>query len=145
MRKRIAFIMIMAFVWLTTGCGALNSAESEKVYAGAPTIVLNGYKYFASDMVILQELPAGYSYDGELTDAEKEYAHIIGSKYYIQEDEGTETLNDFYVYQECGTRISDDEVDNTKRQWAYARWSKEENSTDVLSSLDGETVIVIDY
>ena len=28
MRKRIAFIMIMAFVWLTTGCGALNSAEA---------------------------------------------------------------------------------------------------------------------
>ena len=29
---------------------------------------------------------------------------------------------DFYVYQECGTPVSEHEMDNTKRQWAYVKW-----------------------
>ncbi len=77
--------------------------------------MLNGYDYFASDAIIVNELPEGYSYAGELTDKEKEYAYIDGSEYYIQDD--AEIIDDFYVYQECGTRISDTEVDNTQRQY----------------------------
>ena len=73
---------------------------------------MNGYDYFATELNIVNELPDGYSYAGELTDKEKEYAFINGNKYYIQEN--AETIDDFYVYQECGTPISDTEVDNTK-------------------------------
>ena len=75
--------------------------------------MLDGHDYFAADLTILDELPEGYLYAGELTDAEKEYAAIDGSQYYTPE--GAETPDDFYVYQECGTRISDTEVDNTQR------------------------------
>lgn len=32
---------------------------------------------------------------------------------------------DFYIYQECGTPVSEHEVDNTKRQWAYVKWRLE--------------------
>ncbi len=126
MKRILSLALSLICVLTLIGCSSNspNGAGVEKTYAGAPKIVLNGYNYFASDLVILNELPEGYSYVGELTNAEKEYASINGSKYYIQED--TETIKDFYVYQECGTRISDDEVDNAKRQWAYVKWSKEQ-------------------
>lgn len=126
MKRILSLLLTLTCVLALVGCSSNspNGVGVEKPYAGAPKIVLNGYNYFASDLVILNELPEGYSYAGELTDAEKEYASINGSKYYIQED--TETIKDFYVYQECGTRISDNEVDNTKRQWAYVKWSKEQ-------------------
>ena len=126
MKKILSLLLSLTCILALIGCSSdsPNGAEVEKPYTGAPKIILNGDNYFASDLVILHELPEGYSYAGELTDAEKEYAHINGSKYYIQE--GTETIEDFYVYQECGTRISDNEVDNTKRQWAYLKWSKEQ-------------------
>ena len=31
---------------------------------------------------------------------------------------------DFYLYQECGTPVSEDTVDNTRLQWAYVRWER---------------------
>ena len=46
---------------------------------------------------------------------------INGAKYYLPM--GTESIDDFYVYQECGTPVSEQEIDNTKRQWAYVKWS----------------------
>ena len=125
MKKIITIAFSLMILFALVGCGAQtsSSANSEKPYTGAPKIVLNGYDYFASDPIIVHELPEGYSYAGELTDKEKEYAHIDGSEYYIQD--GAETIDDFYVYQECGTKISDTEVDNTQRQWAYVKWSKQ--------------------
>lgn len=33
-----------------------------------------------------------------------------------------DSLLDFYLYQECGTPISIDTVDNTQRQMAYVQW-----------------------
>ncbi len=126
MKRILSLALCLICVLALAGCSSKssNGAGVEKPYAGAPKIVLNGYNYFASVGVILNELPEGYSYAGKLTDAEKEYASINGSKYYIQED--TETIEDFYVYQECGTVISESEVDSTKRQWAYVKWSKEQ-------------------
>lgn len=126
MKRILSLALSLTCVLALVGCSfnSPNGEGVEKPYGGAPKIVLNGYNYFASDLVMLNELPEGYSYAGELTDAEKEYASINGSKYYIQE--GTETIKDFYVYQECGTGISDNEADNTKRQWAYVKWSKEQ-------------------
>jgi hypothetical protein len=125
-KRLIATMLCFVLVFSLVGCGAKSStsANSETTYAGAPKIILNGSDYFATDLTILNELPDGYTYAGELTDEEKKYADIDGSQYYILE--GAETIDDFYVYQECGTPISDNEVDGTQRQWAYVKWSKHE-------------------
>jgi hypothetical protein len=124
MKKLIAVMLCLVLVFSLVGCGAKSStsANSENPYNGAPKIVLNGCDYFAPYLTILNELPEGYTYAGELTDEEKKYADIDGSQYYILD--GAETIDDFYVYQECGTPISDTELDNTQRQWAYVKWSK---------------------
>lgn len=127
MKKIITLVLSFVLVFTLVGCGTKNTnttsnTNAEKPYTGTPKIVLNGYNYFATEPNIVNELPDGYSYAGELTDNEKEYAFIDGNKYYIQEN--AETIDDFYVYQECGTPISDTEVDNTKRQWAYVKWCK---------------------
>ena len=91
--------------------------EDDNPYMGAPKIVLDGHNYYATELCIVNEVPEGYSYAGELTDQEKKYAFIDGSKYYTPNSDGVP--EDFYIYQECGTPVSEHEVDNTKRQWAY--------------------------
>lgn len=94
--------------------------ENDKPYMGAPKIVLDGHNYFATELCIVNEVPEGYSYAGELTEQEKKYAYVDGSKYYSPNSDGMP--EDFYVYQECGTPVSEHEVDNTQRQWAYVKW-----------------------
>jgi hypothetical protein len=125
-KKLIAVMLCLMLCFSLVSCGAKTSTSSnfETPYNGAPKIVLNGCDYFAPDLTILNELPEGYIYAGELTNEEKKYADLDGSQYYILQ--GAETIDDFYVYQECGTPISDNEVDNTQRQWAYVKWSKHE-------------------
>lgn len=91
----------------------------------APKIVLDGQNYLAKELDIVNELPEGYSYAGELTDQEKEFADINGKKYYLPD--GAESIEDFYVYQECGTPVSEHLVDSAKRQWAYVKWSLEQS------------------
>lgn len=96
MKKLTAAILCLGLIFSLAGCGAAPAGtDSDAPYAGAPKIVLDGYDYFATDLTILEELP-----------------------------EGAEAPEDFYVYQECGTRISDTEVDNARRQWAYVKWSR---------------------
>ncbi len=123
MKKMLAFLISILCVISMVGCGsnARGNTSNDKPYSGAPKIVLNGQDYFANEAVIVSELPDGYSYAGELTDQEKEFAYINGAKYY--RPMGTESIDDFYVYQECGTTVSEQEIDNTKRQWAYVKWS----------------------
>ncbi len=123
MKKIIVLAISILCVLSLVGCGskATSNANTEQPYAGAPKIVLDGQNYFATEMVIVNELPEGYTYAGELTDQEKEFAYIIGEKYYLPDEVGS--IKDFYVYQECGTPVSEHEVDNTKRQWAYVKWS----------------------
>lgn len=123
MKKMLAFLISILCVISMVGCGsnARGNTSNDKPYSGAPKIVLNGQDYFANEAVIVSELPDGYSYAGELTDQEKEFAYINGAKYYLHM--GTESIDDFYVYQECGTPVSEQEIDNTKRQWAYVKWS----------------------
>lgn len=58
------------------------------------------------------------------TSYKKKYAFIDGSKYYTPNSDGVP--EDFYIYQECGTPVSEHEVDNTKRQWAYVKWRLED-------------------
>ena len=120
MKKMLAFLISILCVISMVGCGS-NARGNTKPYSGAPKIVLNGQDYFADEAVIVSELPDGYSYAGELTGQEKEFAYINGAKYYLPM--GTESIDDFYVYQECGTPVSKQEIDNTKRQWAYVKWS----------------------
>lgn len=119
MKRLVVILLAVTCLFSLPGCGTKtsNSVDSEMPYLGAPKIVLNGCDYFARGLDTVTELPKGYIYAGELTDKEKEYAYINGSKYYIQEE--AETINDFYVYQECGIL-----PDNLKRQWAYVRWSR---------------------
>ena len=123
MKKIIVLTIRVLCVLSLVGCGskATSNANTEQPYAGAPKIVLDGQDYFAAELVIVNELPEGYSYAGELTDQEKEFAYINGEKYYLLD--GVESIEDFYVYQECGTPVSEHEVDNTNRQWAYVKWS----------------------
>ena len=123
MKKMLAFLISILCVISMVGCGsnARGNTSNDKPYSGAPKIVLNGQDYFAYEAVIVSELADGYSYAGELTDQEKEFAYINGAKYYLPM--GTESIDDFYVYQECGTPVSEQEIDNTKRQWAYVKWS----------------------
>ena len=123
MKKMLAFLISILCVISMVGCGsnARGNTSNDKPYSGAPKIVLNGQNYVANESVIVSELPDGYSYAGELTDQEKEFAYINGAKYYLPM--GTESIDDFYVYQECGTPVSEQEIDNTKRQRAYVKWS----------------------
>ena len=123
MKKMLAFLISILCVISMVGCGsnARGNTSNDKPYSGAHNIVLNGQDYFAYEAVIVSELPDGYSYAGELTAQDKEFAYINGAKYYLPM--GTESIDDFYVYQECGTPVSEQEIDNTKRQWAYVKWS----------------------
>ena len=85
MKKVIVFTIRILCVLSLVGCGskATSNANTEQPYAGAPKIVLDGQDYFAAELVIVNELPEGYSYAGELTDQEKEFAYINGEKYYL--------------------------------------------------------------
>ena len=62
--------------------------EDDKPYMGAPKIVLDGHNYFATELCIVNEVPERYLYAGELTDQEKKYAFIDGSKYYTPNSDG---------------------------------------------------------
>ena len=122
MKKVIAFVLSTICVFSLVGCGIKTSKNTDTKKYYIPVIVLNGQVYVARGDIV-SELPDGYSYAGELTEEEKQYAYIDGSKYYIKD--GAETINEIYVYQECGTPTSPGYVDNFKRQWAYAKWEKE--------------------
>lgn len=80
MKKRIVFVIstvcALSLVWC--GIRATHHANTEHPYTGAPKIVLDGQNYLAKELVIVNELPEGYSYAGELTDQEKEFADISG-------------------------------------------------------------------
>lgn len=124
-RKLIAFLIAVCCMAIA-GCAqnALGKAPTEIPYAGAPKIVIDEASYYAGTLDILNELPDGYVEAGELTQEQMKYAYIVGSKYYV--DPSKEALEDFYVYQECGTPTEAGGLDNTQRQWAYVHWMIQE-------------------
>ena len=124
MKRIISTLMILCLIFSAAACSTSQPDEDEKTYDRAPVIVINGNEYFADIASIVNELPDGYEYGGKLTEEQIKYAYINGTEYYF--DKHRENLYDFYVYQECGTPVDDENVDNTKRQWAYDRWSLEE-------------------
>ena len=136
MKKTISMILCVMLMLSLVGCGKTQNTNNEVPYVGAPKIVLNGQDYFATDFETLDVLPNTVKYAGKLTDEEKQYADINGDEYYIPE--GCDTIEYILVYQECGTRISDTEVDNTQRQWAYVKWTKKTtgNGTPVSGGAD---------
>ena len=86
----------------------------------APMIIISGKNYVAPNMPI-DELPAEYRYLRDLTAEEANNTGLEGCAIYVnpQDDE----MNTIYLYQECGTPIGENKVDNTQRQWAYVQWS----------------------
>lgn len=124
MKRIISTLMILCLIFSAAACSTSQPDEDEKTYDRAPVIVINGNEYFADIASIANELPDGYEYGGKLTEEQIKYAYINGTEYYF--DKHRENLYDFYVYQECGTPVDDENVDNTKRQWAYVRWSLKE-------------------
>ncbi len=66
-------------------------------------------------MNFLNELPDGFEYAGKLTEEEKQYAGIIGDKYYVPKD--SDDIECLYVYQECV-------IGGKRKQWAYVKWTK---------------------
>ena len=124
MKRIISTLMILCLIFSAAACSTSQPDEDEKTYDRAPVIVINGNEYFADIASIVNELPDGYEYGGKLTEEQIKYAYINGTEYYF--DKHRENLYDFYVYQECGTPVDDENVDNTKRHWAYVRWSLKE-------------------
>ena len=124
MKRIISTLMILCLIFSAAACSTSQPDEDEKTYDRAPVIVINGNEYFADIASIVNELPDGYEYGGKLTEEQIKYAYINGTEYYF--DKHRENLYDFYVYQECGTPVDDENVDNTKGQWAYVRWSLKE-------------------
>ena len=124
MKRIIKILMILCLLLSVAACGTGQPNQVETAYTGAPMIVINGNEYFADISSIVNELPEGYEYGGKLTEEQLKYADIDGTEYYF--DKHRENLYDFYVYQECGTPVDDENVDNIKRQWAYVKWSLKE-------------------
>ena len=79
MKKVIAFVLSTICVFSLVGCGikTSNNTDTKKYYI--PVIVLNGQVYVARGDIV-SELPDGYSYAGELTEEEKQYAYMFGSR-----------------------------------------------------------------
>lgn len=86
----------------------------------APLITIMGKNYLAPDMPV-DELPAEYHYLRDLTAEEANRTGLAGSRIYV--DPQDEDMSVIYLYQECGTPVSENTVDNTKRQWAYVKWT----------------------
>ena len=75
--------------------------------------------YIAPYMPV-NELPEGYEYIGDLSEDAASDTGLAGCKMYAVKEKNS--LEDFYLYQECGTPVSEDTVDTTQRQWAYVQW-----------------------
>ena len=86
----------------------------------APMITINSKNYFSPDMPV-DELPAEYHYLRDLTAEEASNTKLEGCAIYI--DPQDVYMSTIYIYQECGTPINETTVDNTKRQWAYVKWT----------------------
>ncbi len=87
-----------------------------------PMITIYGKNYFSPYMPV-NELPEGYTYIGELPEEAENDTGLAGCKMYALTE--LDTLSDFYLFQECGTPISENTVDSTQREWAYVKWVRQ--------------------
>ena len=106
---------------------AAQPADRTSDAVPAPMLIINGSHYFAPDAPV-DELPAGYHYLRDLTAAEAYHTQLAGCAVYVDpQDADMRTL---YLYQECGTPVGENAVDNEKRQWAYVKWTASEPESD---------------
>lgn len=120
MKRFVVFIVILVCMLGLVACDQ-SSAETD-TGALPPMITLNGENYFAGTMPI-PELPDDFEYMGEITSDEANDTGLEGCKYYA--NKYISSFDIFYVYQECGTPIDENTLDNVHRQWAYVKWVRE--------------------
>jgi hypothetical protein len=99
--------------------GCSSTTQGNKGKAVAPQITINGQNYVAPYMPV-DELPDGYEFVGNLSKEAANDTGLEGCKMYAVKE--TDSLPDFYLYQECGTPIDENTVDSTRLQWAYVQW-----------------------
>lgn len=124
MRKVVLGILLsVCMLTALVGCYIQNPNKDEPAMGDLPPMItINGNNYFEEAMSIA-ELPEDYECIGELTDTEANDTGLAGCKYYA--NKYISSFDEFYVYQECGTPIDENTVDNTQRQWAYVKWVRE--------------------
>ena len=115
----LGLILILVFV----SCSSHENKDDMggKVASGdfPPMITIFDKNYVAPYMSV-DELPDGYEYIGDLPEESANDTGLAGCKIYAVKE--LDSFPDFYLYQECGTPVSEDTVDNTLRQWAYVQW-----------------------
>lgn len=97
-----------------------ESADDTVQWAIRPAIIMDQTRYIDPDPP-MSKLPYGYTYAGELDNAQANDTGLEGCAYYVS----PYNKDCIYVYQECGTMTGPYEMDSQQRQWAYQQWIKE--------------------
>lgn len=118
MKRLAAFALILVCVFGLASCSSQAGCSSQESDT-RPMITMYGKNYIAPYMPV-DKLPDEYEYIGELSEDAANDTGLAGCKMYVVAEK--DSLLDFYLYQECGTPISIDTVDNTQRQMAYVQW-----------------------
>lgn len=116
MKRIVSSILLVTCFLLLVGC---SKQQTEEPNEPAPSIVIDDQHFYAPDMPV-NELPEGYEYIGVLSEDAANGTGLEGCKMYAIKEK--DSFRDFFLYQECGTPIGNNTVDNTKRQWAYVHW-----------------------
>ena len=111
--KRILFALGIIVLLILSGCETKPAADLP------PMIDMFGQKYVAPNMPVA-ELPEGYTYLGELTEAQANGTGLEGCKMYAVTE--LDSIPDFYLYQKYGTPVDDHTIDSENIQWAYVQW-----------------------
>lgn len=121
MKRIVSVILLVTYLLLMVGC---SKQQLEEPNEPAPSIVINNQHFYALNMPV-NELPEGYEFIGVLSEDAANGTGLEGCKMYAIKEKNS--FRDFYLYQECGTPIGNNTVDNTKRQWAYEHWLLKED------------------
>lgn len=111
MKRIVALVVGIIIILALTGCSQTGDRP--------PMITIYNRNYVAPHMPV-NELPDGYEYIGDLSEKAANDTGLEGCQMYAIKE--LDSFSDFYLYQKCGTPISEDTVDNTQIQWAYVQW-----------------------
>lgn len=117
MKKIMSLVLVLMMLLTFSSCAENTNSQTKEVLP--PMIDMHGQKYVAPHMPV-DELPEGYTYYGKLTEEQANGTGLEGHKIYALKE--LDSITDFYLYQECGTPIDENSVDNEKIQWAYVQW-----------------------
>ena len=118
MKKRMVIVWTAVCMLLFAACGYQEPKQAD-VGTPEPGIIICDRTYYVQIMPV-NELPEGYEYIGDLSEEAANNTGLEGHKMYAAADK--ECFADFYLYQECGTPVGENEIDTTQRQWAYLHW-----------------------